>query len=219
MKRFICIQVISLMVAVIFCLSNAMATGLGFYVVSGAGSADWTCDFESGNSRDFDEDTEHQGGGFVLDTTVARDSVFNYRLNLGYEELVSEYKPNRDKTNMDCYTLDNTFGFGVLRTRVVRLWIGPQLRLALAKGNIEDVSGYDIDLFGLGIGPVIGLNLNFGSVATTAFTIGYRFTHYSGEGKDSDNNDYHNYYDCDYEVDDTEFFFNISMLFRIGDRY
>ncbi len=214
MKRFIVIQLVSLLLAVIFFTSSAMAIGLGFYLNPGifGGEADWTR--EDPISSDFKKDTEHTGYGFVLDTAVAKNKLFNYRLNLGMEEFTSKGGANPAEYELDSFVIDNTFGFAVFKNKLVRLWVGPQIRLSFTSGKIKNLNDFDISLFGFGIGPVFGANFNLGKVFTPAVTIGYRYTGYAGTGEDKISN-----YECDYTISETALFVNIALLFRIGDMY
>ena len=78
----------------------------------------------------------------------------------------------------------------------------------------EEDEDFDNKLFGVGIGPVIGININAGNVVTPAFTFGCLYTHYSGKGT------YHSGYDefeQDYSINEMTYFINFSLLFRVND--
>lgn len=220
MRRFVLIQLLSFLFICFFCISDVMAIGLGFtpFTHFSSGDLDWKIDYDdsgyiwgSGDyTYEFDDDSRHQGFEFVLDTAVARNTVFNYRLNLGYEKFESK---DMD-LEMDSITVDNTFGFAVLRTKVIRLWLGPQLRFSYS--HDDDSDDLEIDLLGFGIGPVIGVNLNFSELVTPSFTVGYRVTKYEGTGKDTywyEEDEY------DISIDEKSFFFNFCILFRINDMF
>jgi len=216
MKRFIVIQLVSLLLAVIFFTSSAMAIGLGFYLNPGifGGEADWTLESTGYKPSDYTQDTEHTGFGFVLDTAVAKNSLFNYRLNLGMEEFTSEGGANTAEYELDSFVIDNTFGFAVFKNKLVRIWLGPQIRVSISDGEIKDFEDFDISLFGFGIGPVFGANFNLGKVFTPAVTIGCRYTSYFGTGESKISS-----YECDYTITETTLFFNVALLFRMGDMY
>ncbi len=75
--------------ALVLGTSDAHAAGFGIYgSVGGDGSATWSDDY---SSTSFKDKTAHQGAGFVFDTAVARDSFFNYQLNLGYDEFTNKF--------------------------------------------------------------------------------------------------------------------------------
>jgi len=217
MKRFIVIQLVSLLLAVIFFTSSAMAIGLGFYLNPGifGGEADWTLENDySSFDYEYEKDTEHTGYGFVLDTAIAKNKLFNYRLNLGMEEFTSEGGDNSTEYEFDSFVIDNTFGFAVFKNKLVRLWVGPQIRVSFSDGKIKGTDDFDISLFGFGIGPVFGANFNLGKVFTPAVTIGYRYTGYAGTGENKISS-----YECDYTISESTLFVNIALLFRMGDMY
>lgn len=172
---------------------SSSAVGLGVYV--GESRVEYDTDFDS-------IDADIRSFGFVLDSAVAADRVFNYRLELGYGR--SEYDLPLDMTiKTDVYTINNTFGFGVVRTRVVRLWLGPQLGI-----YYEDGDGF-WDAFGINVGPALGLNIHLGPVVSLSFSAYGRYGYY-----------YIDFDDGDY--DDTQWIVggHAALLFRLGgDRY
>lgn len=199
----------------LFAASSARAVGLGFYGEVGGGNSEWELDFDSGGEEDFDADTSHAGFGFVLDTAVSTDRVFNYRLNVGYDRFANELEDGGDDVDFDGLVIDNTFGFGIVRTPEVRLWIGPQIRFAAYSGSPDGAEDLDITLGAFGLGPVLGLNLNVGPVATLAFELGIRWIGYAGEGEwDDGSND-----DFDVSISEGMLFLNAAMLFRTGERF
>ncbi|HEY6000653.1 MAG TPA: hypothetical protein VI078_15305 [bacterium] len=160
------------LVTVSLCLptaARAVGIGVGVDVKGGTLSLD---------EPDEDYDFKATGLNFVLDTNVAADRIFNYRLALGYErETVEDGQGNRD-LKIDRMVMTNTFGFGVVRTAPFRLWIGPQI--SLAYGYDSDFNG-DFQDFGIGIGPALGVNFNLGPVVTLGLEAGYEFSGYSWE--------------------------------------
>lgn len=212
MKRFYLILTLSLVVIFSFVGSDAMAVGIGLYTSYSTGSADWTAEDDSG-TLDFEDDTHHVGVGFILDTNLAKDSLFNYRLKLGYDKLVSEeYRSGNKDFEFDGFIWDNTFGFGVLRNEMLRLWLGPQLGFSGYSGENPYEEG-DAHLFGVNLGAVLGLNFNPGNVITIALETGYKYTKYWGI------QEMEYYDDFDLEVDEGVPFINFAIIFRFGDRY
>lgn len=71
-------------------LTESLASGLGFNVTGGKGTADWDAVnwSHSGSDKDFDFDTDitSSGVGFVFDSSIGSDRLFNYRFNLGLEK-------------------------------------------------------------------------------------------------------------------------------------
>jgi len=188
---------------------SSQATGLGLYLPSwGNGSSTITYDYDD----EFDRDLSHVGIGFVLDTRVARQGVFNYRLHLGFES--ADYQRIEKFSR---FAIDNTFGFGVVQSRVLRLWLGPSIRLAYQSYSDEYS---ELSAFGFGLAPVLGMNFNIGNVLSICPEIGFRFTFFEGS-ESSEYYDsyygYYDYYDADVRSVDRQFFINLAILFRIGD--
>lgn len=212
MKRVVCIQIFCLIVLCVFLASSAMAVGIGFYTGYGKGSTDWEID-DDWNTYDLNAESERVGFGFVLDTAVAKDRIFNYRLKLGYEDRIDKFDDG-DKVKLKGFVWSNAFGFGVVRTPVFRLWLGPQLDVSYYKGHPEGYDNFDIRLVGIGFGPVIGANINIGSVVTLSLDGGFQFKSCGGIGEDNNN-----YYYEDYDIWDDTGFVNFAVIFRFGDRY
>jgi hypothetical protein len=186
--------------------SGALAFGLGAYVEGAAGSVDWT--FEDEFGRDFDVDGDEKRGtfGFVLDTAVAKDTLFNYRLSVGFSRFDADFDDVGETLELSGLVVDNTFGFGVYRSESLRLWLGPQVRLAFYTGEFED-SGFEVDVIEFALAPVVGLNLHLGRTMSLAFAAGYRFSGYAGSDEDDD----------DITGRGREVFGNLSLLFRLSD--
>ena len=101
--------------------------------------------------------------GISIDTNVAKNRLFNYRLNVGYQW---------DEFSARGLSLDNVFGFGVLRTRAVRLWLGPSIRL-----GADSIGGTSRVQLVAGGGAALGVNLHTGNVGSAAITLGYQYVH------------------------------------------
>lgn len=214
----------ALLIVIFFAVpKNVHSFGMGIYVPFGAGSGTFTLSDLSDVEIDYDG-TYAGGFGIVLDTKIARDGLFNYRLNLGLINGSNKYEGNtKAQDGYKYYVLDNSFGFGVVRTSWLRLWIGPQIRIAYmnlednSTGNTETMNG-----IGFGFAPVIGANFNFGPVFTAAIDLGYRFSSYAGTWEYEGYNEYSGYYDYwdeSFTRSENMFFINFSLLFRMGDTY
>jgi hypothetical protein len=187
--------------------SDARAAGFGIYgSLGGDGSATWTNDDLYGTSSS-EVETAHQGAGFVLDTAVARDSFFNYQLNLGYDEFTNKFPGSSSDLKLGGLMISNSFGFGIVRTEGFRLWMGPEIRLAWPKGS---QSGVDYDFFGGGVGPVLGMNFNLPGTVTFAVKAGYLFMNYEGEAENSSTG----YSSWDLDIKERLIYVNIGILFR-----
>jgi hypothetical protein len=128
---------------------------------------------------DLNTESDEVGIGLVFDTNLAQDRLFNYRLNASLafvdEEVGQAGLENQVQgTNV---SLDQTFGFGFIRTPTIRVFIGPSLHLGV--GRIDDhirVSGfrenYERTSVTAGLGPELGINYHVGrhlTFSTSAF--------------------------------------------------
>ena len=158
MKKILSFQILIAIFVTLFFVSNASALGLGFYGSFGSGSGEWEVDPEDAPDYTVDTDNEHRGLGFVLDTAVAKDKVFNYRLQVGLDKWEEEDSAG-NKFEIDGFVVDNDFGFGVFRRENFRLWLGPELRIEYGEGVLNDNTDYEVRLIGIGVGPVIAVTV------------------------------------------------------------
>lgn len=188
--------------------SSSFAIGLGFTSVSG--SETWDNNNTSG-STDHDVDAK----GFMFDTNVAKNRLFNYRFTYQNEE----NKQSNGDFKFKGYTIANDFGFGAFRNQWVRLWIGPRFTTtAYDKVTIGGVTR-GTDVVGIAYGPVIGINVNFPQVVSLSVTTGRmigggyvgNIDNFSGTGS--------SIFGDDVDVDVTGSFINISVVFRIADNF
>ncbi len=137
-------------IAAIVCALSAtpaFAIGLGVYGNYSAGRSYW--DFK--NSGSTDENHSYYGGGVVFDTAVARDSLFHYRLGIGYDKVVHDSYSDFGDLKLNRIVVSNTFGFGIFRSEDTRLWLWPQFRVSENWGE-DKYSGVWYDLyFGRGV--------------------------------------------------------------------
>ncbi len=199
-----------------FFLKNANAAGFGFYGSFGGGNANWSP--ESG--PDFKKDTSHVGIGLAMDTAPARDRLFNYQLNIGYERFAHKNSNAFGSADFDGFVISNNFGFGTLITPTTRLWFGPEVRLEWADGSAS-ISNYKINLFGVGVGPVMGLNFNIGDRETFVVKAGFLLLSYfaQGDGFYSPATNTVTTYSTqyDYDVSEKMLYVTIEFLFRTSD--
>jgi hypothetical protein len=210
LKRLVLAQILGL--AFLVCLSSfdAHAIGLGAYGRYGTGSETWKYDQYLGS---FSKDTPSYGFGFLLDSTVARDSLFNYQFNLGYQQ--EEVKPFVGGLKLTGISMSHDFGFGVVRSQVLRFWLGPELKFSYVTGSS---STWDYNKFDFGIGPVLGVNFHLGPVVTLSLKGGYLFDFGAGraECKGSRSSCGPN---SDFTSNGGEPFINFAIIFRIGDNF
>ncbi len=113
------------------------------------------------------------GVGFSLDTNLARNRLFNYRLDLGFH--VAEWaSPTVGLANGYGFMWNNAFGFGVFRNEHFRLWLGPAGRINFDFYDSLPLAS-DVSDFQVGVGPEIGFNVNLGRHFTSTLTVAYNY--------------------------------------------
>lgn len=216
LKNLLCATALAL-----FCASTSVAAvGIGPYVdlSSGGGELEWDYD-----GYDWDVNVGAAAAGFALDTAPLGPSIFNYRLNVGLEGQTLEEDDYEDNAlEMGGITVENVFGFAVVRKPTLRWWIGPLVRFGFYSGEtdiyydsrIGDHVKTEADLFEFGVGAATGVNIPLGKSRQIilAPSAGIRFIGVSGEGE------YTNY-DAGYSYEDdisggyTSAFVNCAVLF------
>ena len=162
-------------------VKKGLSMGIGFFGTGGVSMQFWNG--KTGN-------TGNAGGGFVLDTAVARNTLYNYRFTLSCENdygfryldrgvvvpfdvnippvtrfYMTTYYKSKQLINPVSISFSHAFGFGVFRTSLVRLWLGPELAFRISIKGAENLIGG-----AAGLGLTIGLNLNFGELVTLSIT-------------------------------------------------
>jgi hypothetical protein len=164
----------------------ACAAGMGVYLpVSVGTTSSVTKDYDSSLFADEDLDVDFKpsaGLGLSFDSNIGKDRLFNYRLGLEFMKQKLD-TVNGDGCVEDCdfgtrFNMVHTFGFGVLRTQTVRLWIGPRLNIAYDSDTGDN--GYERVGFEFGIAPAVGINVNLGRVVSLAADLDYRFASTAG---------------------------------------
>ncbi len=195
--------------------AHADAVGLGPYVEHTSGSGDFT---------EYDEsvDIDTKGFGFVFDSNVTTPQVFNYRLHIGYSDLDIPY-------GFDGYriTIDNTFGFGIIKNENFRWWIGPHLHLNYSNWDTPigryDVEKDSVNFFGIGTGVVTGMNFHLPRVVSICPELGLRYQYNASDTYEEERRyssyygDYYDEYEEDYSYDELVFFLKVNVLFRLGE--
>ncbi len=112
------------------------------------------------------------GTDLTLDTAVAEDLLFNYRLNFDCETSYSDSAFYGSPYNINRFMCTNTFGFGLIRTRFVRLWLGPQLMSSYEfrshDNYVSDAAVYNK------LGAVAGINIHANERITFSVETGLR---------------------------------------------
>src|SRR4030067_840005 len=114
------------------------------------------------------------GTNLTLDTAMAKDKLFNYRLSIDGENIGADrsYLSINTFYSLSRFTWANTFGFGLIRTKTVRLWAGPQIALCY-EFRYSDKTISDAMLYNK-LGPVVGLNINAVEDVTVSLEAGFR---------------------------------------------
>ncbi len=102
--------------------------------------------------------------GFILDTNLARNRLFNYRVVGGFEYGAADWS-GVESFSLYGGSITNTFGFGVWRSRLFRLYIGPDLRLSATTGSPGIAVDTDTAQVDIAVGASIGLNIHLGSIS------------------------------------------------------
>jgi hypothetical protein len=214
MKRLL----LTLLVVFVCGSSQAHAAGFGLYGSLGGGRADWTVDETSLTTLDFGKDTGHVSVGLAMDTAPASNKLFNYQLNLGYDRFRNTGGGAWGPADFEGLVVSNNFGFGSMISPTTRFWFGPEIRVTWLDGHPEHFKNYKVNLFGVGIGPVIGMNLNYDDTHTLVLKMGYQYINYVGEGNGRFNHTTNaadtisrNY---DYDVTEKMLYVTVGFLFR-----
>lgn len=188
-----------LLLASLLFAGQAAATGVGFSY--GLGSESWDYDEPFGAAS---EDRDVETLSFVLDTAVSSSRLFNYRFTIGTETSTVRGMEFQGRS------MTHSFGFRVVDIPVLRLWIGPEIRIA-GYEDFEDRStgsrhgGF---ILGLGIGPVVGLNFHLPEVVSFGLSFAYQRMSYSGHHGGTD-----------YEAESFGGYVQASMLFRFNEGF
>ena len=173
------------------------AAGIGLYVPYSLGdTADVTVTPDNSGS-DYDLTTKYKptpGFGLMFDSNLGKDKLFNYRLGLEFMNRTVDTVDGRavdcsgDECDMFRFQVVQTFGFGVLRTEMVRLWVGPRLNLGYNYKSNEYSFGTNTNVnFEIGIAPAVGVNLNFGRYFAISADLDYRFAGIAGASTSDSN--------------------------------
>jgi len=219
MKRFLLLVLLSLLLPA----ARANAAGVGFYATSGLGSADWTDSYSSGYSK-FSTDTERKGLGISMDTHLSGRHFFNYHFDFGYETntiknfVTLPYTGPAVTSSLDLkgFSMSHAFGFGGKLGAHNRIWLGPEIRAQWGKGSPAGAPNVDVRSFGFGIGPAVGIDLNFRNGNTIIIKTGYQIMTHTA---DVDGYVSGMSVSESYDVDERFFYINLEFLFRSpGDR-
>ncbi|HWR96840.1 MAG TPA: hypothetical protein VN317_00305, partial [Candidatus Methanoperedens sp.] len=211
MRRFTIAAATALLLAGLAAPGQVRAMSIGVYAGAGDGAADF--DNSDGDGFIRTHDTRHTGGGVVFDASTPRHPL-GYRLSLGWERIVNDPAGAEPGLTMQGLVVDQDLTVNLLNSPgQLRLWAGPELRLGFLKGSPDGVPGGDQDFLAIGIGPVLGLDIDVGPALLVSWKLGYLVTSYSGDrGSTFDSRD-------DTTLSEGHAFANIALLFRTWGGY
>ncbi len=217
--------------------ASAMAVGIGIYGELNRGYENYGGNL--GGDMKGSNDYTGGSGGIIIDTSVAKDRLFNYRFRLG---------GGKTTLGKDTYTdigMVHTFGVSPVRLRgdSVRFWFGPRIgiRYLFAKMKLEpdleplyimaianpfmtplmfqstlimnQGSKARLDIMRLDLGLVFaGFNFNFGDYVTLSVELGFDYGFRLGEINQGS-------LQGDAFGEGIEGFGVVSVMFRIQDTY
>lgn len=212
MKNVFAISLLYFLIFLVHLPNTNYSAEIGLYFSpfnTGKASVDW--DDENINTNNWN--ISYWGVGIVYNDQVDKKGTFKYLMNFGYEKINYIEKRSQGNTHSSKHRLkiDNTLGISVIKSGSLCLWFGPQLRLAFegfpsVKSSFIDDGG----ALGIGIAPVMGVNINLGNAKSISFDFGYRNNRYAGSCKTGTGFSAKSWHSS---IDEEEFFFNISYMF------
>jgi hypothetical protein len=188
-KSKITLSISAVLAATLLLPGAATALGLGGNLTYSYRTGTWAAEdslIANVNYANLNFSSNDLGVGLTLDTAVARDRLFNYRLNINYQHAwfdpSSPDLPTINEFEYDGFEIDNVFGFGVMRRKGLRWWLGPGIRLAAGRALLRAGGGASVQSlpqFDVGAGIVTGVNLHWGKHFSLGATLGY-YINYSG---------------------------------------
>jgi hypothetical protein len=154
--------------------TSAGGIGGSFSYSDGDGEVDDVDDFFA----DLDTSADYFEVGFTYDSNLASDRLFNYRMSANLQLVDQElsFGPISGDIEGTGFSLNQLFGFGLVRTKNVRIFVGPTIHLGVTVFD-DEVAGIDIEelLIVAAIGPEVGMNLHIGRHLTVSLTGYYRY--------------------------------------------
>ena len=156
---------------------RAAAMSFGAYVDVAGGSGEF--EYDSIN-YEIDADVSSGAAGLVLDTNPLGNSIFNYRMNAGFDSQSIEFDDGID-LDMNGIYVDNIFCFTFIHKPKLRWWGGPLVRLGFYSGETDiyynrfsERVEEEHDYFQFGIGFATGVNIKAGESLVLAPSAGVR---------------------------------------------
>jgi len=173
--------VMGLAVAAMLSPMMLQAGGIGVYIPYSIGQKTTGTFYSSSGTNDYslDENIENKAGiGLAFTSNLGKEKMFAYTLGLEYTNPKFEnWQDSATKIG-----IINTFGFGVYRSDIIKLWIGPRLNLGY---ETYDSNGYSYSGLEIGIAPATGINVNLPGNVSITFDIDYKFAWQGGSASGS----------------------------------
>jgi len=114
------------------------------------------------------------GIGFLFDTNIEKDNVFNYRFNFEYvNQQISDDSQETKRPEQWRYNLSHTIGLALYRSHNVRVWVGNKINYSIY--NVIDGYGEQINVIIFAyIIPVIGLNYHYNDSLSLGVDMDYQ---------------------------------------------
>lgn len=178
---FIGMGIMSLAIA-----ESAQAAAIGVYGTGGVNFSTWKYRDASASTTD-----ALYGCGVVFDTNAAKNELFGYRLTAGYEQYRLKYTESDQSSDpIHRVSMSHTFGFGMVRTDLIRFWAGPRIGLhylnyrnsyTTIRINVIPPMIYPkkikvkLDMIGFDLLLAFGFNFNIGNMATIFLDLGFGY--------------------------------------------
>ena len=213
MKTLSRVIILSIILSVGVAVPSAMALGLGGYYTSGWGEGSVNAENDDNDEWDFDTDFERRGYGLVLDTNLAKDRLVNLRVNLANYNYQDQDR-SKNVLELDGGQLGVDLGFGFIRNKHMRIWVGPEMTISYAEGGIEENDDWDYYFINVGLGPVLGANFHLGDRISLGLKVGWLYEQFIGKAENDDLDS-----KIDYDGYTTQYLVNLSIFYRFGDKF
>lgn len=167
--------ILSFIIAIILLFpSGKSAFGLGISLIRQDSAVGMPAVQQSPSSPLYQLINSLGGTDILVDTAVAKNKLFNYRISLECNNTIErkDYLFYNYSYSVNRLVIANTFGFGFVRTRFIRVWAGPQFTISYEFMN-RSSSILNSTLYNK-IGSVVGVNFHTGEETTLSFELGFR---------------------------------------------
>lgn len=122
------------------------------------------------------------GAALILDSGPLENERLNLRLSIGYERADLDARETDKTESFDCFNTDIALGIGMVSFSRFKLWLGPDLRLGLARGSGPDFTD-DVLARVVGFGAQAGADYSPCEDLRLAVSVGVRHEVYRSGGQ------------------------------------